>query len=265
MASDDEGPSSPQSLGPPSPRQIRFGRNQTTIRKINESIEEGLRTADGLIGFVCECGALGCGRIVPLRLDEYEQVRSDSRQFLVAAAHETLEDRVVVAIDDRFTIVAKGGEEAKVAHATDPRAEKSAADVIWSAGRSAAAIRLTVEAEPLNVGVVRRWVLAFAAEHGAGRVLQGRIGIAVAEAVTNAVVHAYDPSVSGSVEVAVEVEEDDLEVVVADAGRGFRPEEPSGLGAGLLLIAETSDRFAIRERLPAGIEVWMRFELGAER
>jgi two-component sensor histidine kinase len=69
---------------------------------------------------------------------------------------------------------------------------------------------------------------------------------------------------SGTVDVAIGIEEDELEVVVADAGHGFRPGDPSGLGTGLSLIAGTSDRFAIRERTPRGVEVWMRFTLVAD-
>ena len=78
------------------------------------------------------------------------------------------------------------------------------------------------------------------------------------------VMHAYIGEDVG-VDVAIGIKEDDLEVVVAGAGHGFRPGDPSGLGAGLALIATTSDRFAIRERTPRGVEVWMRFTLVADQ
>lgn len=248
----------------PAPRDIRVASNQSTLRMINEAIEEGRLTAAGEIGFVCECARLGCGVVVTLRLDEYEHVRADGRQFLVAPGHETSDDSVVIAIEDRYSIVAKGGTEALRAQSTDPRAERSAVDLMWSGGTRVSALSMTVAAIAQNVGEVRRWVVAFAAEHGAGRDLQGRIAIAVAEAVGNVVVHAYEPGSAGTVAVAIDVEDGDVEVVVADDGHGFRRDDSSGLGTGLPLIASTSDRFAIRERMPRGVEVWMRFRLAAD-
>ncbi len=167
----------------------------------------------------------------------------------------------MVAIEGRYTIVAKRGDAAVAAQSTDPRGEGPAIDLIWSGGERVFAKSLTFEATPQNVREVRRWVLAFAAEHGAGRDLRGRIGIAVAEAAGNAVVHAYRAEGAGTVDVAVGIEERELEVVVADSGHGFRSDDPSGLGTGLSLIASTTDRFAIRERTPQGVEVWMRFAL----
>jgi stage II sporulation protein AB (anti-sigma F factor) len=253
----------PAEAAEPAPREIRVASNQTTLRAINEAIEEGRRSPEGEIGFVCECGRLGCGVVVALRVDEYEHVRADGRQFLLAPGHESFdEDAVVVVIEGRYTIVAKLGGDAVQAQATDPRAERPAADLVWSGGDRVSSISMSVDATPQNVGEVRRWVLAFAAEHGASRDLRGRIAIAVAEAVGNAVIHAYEPgSTGGTVDVEIDVEDDEIEVVVADAGHGFRAEDPSGLGTGLPLIASTSDRFAIRERLPRGVEVWMRFSL----
>jgi anti-sigma regulatory factor (Ser/Thr protein kinase) len=265
MASNgDDDRQGPNALRSPQPRDIRVVSNQTTLRAINEAIEEGRQTGKGLIGFVCECGRLGCGVVLALGLEEYEHVRADARQFLVAPGHDTSDDQQVVAVEDRYTVVAKRGEEALAAQSTDPRGEGPALELIWSGGTTVAAISMRAEATPRSVGEVRHWVLAFAVEHGAGRELQARIAIAVAEAVSNAVVHAYEPDDDETIDVAVDVEDGDLEIVVADAGHGFRPGDPSGLGTGLPLIARTSDRFAIRERTPRGVEVWMGFALSRD-
>jgi stage II sporulation protein AB (anti-sigma F factor) len=255
-------PRAPRASGP---RDVRVESNQTTLRTVNETIEQGRKTADGPIGFVCECGRLGCGLVIGLSLDDYEHVRADGRQFLVAPGHETADDQLVVAVDGRYTIVAKRGDAAVTAQLVDPRGEGPAVDLIWSGGERVSAISLTVEARPQSVREVRRRVLAFAEEHGAGRDLRGRIGVAVAEAVGNAVMHAYGGEDVGIVDVAIGIEEGDLQVVVADAGHGFRPGDPSGLGTGLSLIASTSDRFAIRERTPRGVEVSMRFAFVADQ
>jgi anti-sigma regulatory factor (Ser/Thr protein kinase) len=120
---------------------------------------------------------------------------------------------------------------------------------------------MDVDASPQSVADIRAWLIGFAAEHGADSDLQSRIQIAVTEAMSNAVQHAYPSSESGMVHVSADIEDDDLEVVVADEGRGFRAGPTSGLGVGLQLVARTTDRFAIRERMPHGIELWLRFAL----
>jgi hypothetical protein len=43
--------------------------------------------------------------------------------------------------------------------------------------------------------------------------------------------------------------------------RASAPARRPGLGAGLSIIAETTNDFAIREHQPRGIELWMRFDL----
>jgi anti-sigma regulatory factor (Ser/Thr protein kinase) len=248
--------------GIPQPRDIRVASNQTTRRAINEAIEEGLRTGAAEVGFVCECGALGCGTVIELSVDDYEHVRADGRQFLVADGHATPADEIVGGLDGRFVIVAKRGDDATAALAADPRTEGPAIDLLWGAGSSVPAVSLSAPATAHNVGELRRWVVGFAAEHGADRELQGRIAIAVGEAGSNVVDHAYTAADEGRIRVAVDFEDGDLEVVVIDDGRGFRSDEPSGLGVGLVRITRTTDRFAIRQRVPSGIEVWMRFALG---
>ncbi len=103
----------------------RTAANEATFRNINEAIETGRQTRDGRIGFVCECGALGCNAIVELTLSEYEAVRADSRRFLVVPGHETAADDPLGG-DERHTVVAKRGLAGELADATDPRAPEAA-------------------------------------------------------------------------------------------------------------------------------------------
>jgi serine/threonine-protein kinase RsbW len=114
---------------------------------------------------------------------------------------------------------------------------------------------------PETAGEARRRITAFASAHGADRRLQADIALAVTEAVTNVIVHAYPPGRVGTLSIAADVEEGALEIVVTDEGEGFRPGTSPGLGAGLSIIAETAAQFAIREHEPRGIELWMRFDL----
>lgn len=116
-------------------------------------------------------------------------------------------------------------------------------------------------AVPEAAGEVRRQITEFAGAHGADRRLQADLALAVTEAVTNVIVHAYPSGRLGTLSIAADIEGGDLEIVISDDGDGFRPGTSPGLGAGLSIIAEIASDFAIREHLPRGIELWMRFEL----
>jgi anti-sigma regulatory factor (Ser/Thr protein kinase) len=122
-------------------------------------------------------------------------------------------------------------------------------------------VSMDVEAVAGSVRQVRRRLVAFASEVGADRELQARIALAVSEAATNAVVHAYRGETARPLRVEADFEDGDLEIVVADEGAGLRPRRSPGMGAGLGVIAETCDEFLVREREPAGVELWMRFQV----
>jgi hypothetical protein len=120
---------SQEQAGPVDPAELampldddRVARNEVTARRINESIEDGRVNRDGLTGFVCECGQLGCNAIVELALGEYEHVRSRPRQFLVVDGHEAAFD-IIVARRDRYALVVKEGFAGRIAETTDPRGE----------------------------------------------------------------------------------------------------------------------------------------------
>jgi serine/threonine-protein kinase RsbW len=86
--------------------------------------------------------------------------------------------------------------------------------------------------------------------------------MAVTEACTNVVVHAYDKG-SGQLEVQMLAGEEDLTIVVRDHGSGIQPgpgrEGPPALGLGLPLIAALSDAFELRGTAGQGTEVRMTF------
>jgi anti-sigma regulatory factor (Ser/Thr protein kinase) len=116
-------------------------------------------------------------------------------------------------------------------------------------------------ATPYTVAEMRRLLVAFAGRAGGGDTVVEAVARAVTEAVSNVVVHAYEPGEIGLVRVTADVEDGALEVVVADDGLGFRPGSSGGMGLGLSMIASSSSRFAISARDPHGTEVWMRFLL----
>ena len=145
------------------------------------------------------------------------------------------------------------------------RLDAPAADddvVVCALRRIGDAVRRTYRAEPAAVASARHDVTAFAAAHGAPEALCGDIALAVSEACTNVVVHAYDED-SGELEVQMLAGEDDLTIVVRDHGTGIQPKpartEPPALGLGLPLIAALSDAFELRGTAGQGTEVRMTF------
>jgi anti-sigma regulatory factor (Ser/Thr protein kinase) len=125
-------------------------------------------------------------------------------------------------------------------------------------GRSALARRFPARAD--QVRLARREVEAYAREHGA--VDPDGIALAVSEAVTNVVVHAYiDAPEPGDVEVFAERHPGDgLEIQVCDDGRGMKPRRDSpGLGVGLPIVARLAQRFRVETRPGGGTAVSMLF------
>ena len=124
-------------------------------------------------------------------------------------------------------------------------------------------LRECLPAEPRSVPLLRGAVERFAAAGGVANGRRAAIALAVSEAVSNAVVHAYaDRPVPGSVSVEAEIRDDVLEVTVSDEGEGMRPRLDSpGLGLGLGMIARLSDKLELSETNP-GVCLRMTFAIG---
>jgi serine/threonine-protein kinase RsbW/stage II sporulation protein AB (anti-sigma F factor) len=121
---------------------------------------------------------------------------------------------------------------------------------------------LCFDAIPQSVPEARRAVARWAAIEGAAGTDLDRIRLAVSEAVTNAVVHAYSTQMGGVVRVTAGGSGGELTVLVADQGCGIgaAPESP-GLGLGLGVIEECCEALTITSRAAGGIQLEMRFRL----
>jgi serine/threonine-protein kinase RsbW len=128
-------------------------------------------------------------------------------------------------------------------------------------------VRLDLPARPEGVGVVRQALVGVAD----GLALDGTVlsdaKMAVTEACTNAVVHAYDDE-GGRLDVEMYADEVALTVVVRDRGSGIQPRPnrtgSTALGLGLPLIAALSDAFEVRGGPGVGTEVRMTFSYERE-
>lgn len=119
-------------------------------------------------------------------------------------------------------------------------------------------------AEPDTVKAARNSLTAFAREAGADEEQLQSIRLASSEAITNAVMHAYERAEHGEVHVSASYIEGELWLLIADAGHGMRPRNNSrGLGLGLALIAQLADDFQILSRGSGGTELRLRFDISA--
>jgi serine/threonine-protein kinase RsbW len=112
-----------------------------------------------------------------------------------------------------------------------------------------------------SVPRARRVLSGFAASAGiADEQLEG-VRLAVSEAVTNVVRHAYggDP---GEVHVSASLHSGELRILIADDGCGLPNRQGTrGLGLGLVWMAEFSDGLKLFTRAGGGLEVRLRFNL----
>jgi anti-sigma regulatory factor (Ser/Thr protein kinase) len=124
-------------------------------------------------------------------------------------------------------------------------------------------VELTLPAEPDSVALARQMVRGIVDALGWSEETRTDISIAVTEACTNCVLHAYPEGEPGDYEVFAWIDDDRLVVTVRDHGRGISPRLPSpaaGLGLGLPLILAIGEEVSFSEDDDsAGAEVRMVF------
>jgi serine/threonine-protein kinase RsbW len=122
-------------------------------------------------------------------------------------------------------------------------------------------LKLDGQATPDLIPAFRHLASDFAAANGATPKVVGDLALAVTEAVTNVVKHAYEPGASDrGTWLTGSVADGLLEIAVSDRGHGFRESASPGLGVGLSIIADMSAELDV-DQGPAGTELRMRFPL----
>jgi anti-sigma regulatory factor (Ser/Thr protein kinase) len=120
-------------------------------------------------------------------------------------------------------------------------------------------IRLTLPARPENIAVVRHVLGALSEALELPREITDDVRLAVTEACTNVVRHAYADG-DGTIDVVVRSTGGELELIVADTGRGAAPSpDTAGPGFGLPLIEALSDSVEVESSANAGSRLTMRF------
>ena len=124
-------------------------------------------------------------------------------------------------------------------------------------------------ATPECVPVARRRIVEYLRDGDISPVALDDVALAVSEAVTNAVLHAYcERDEPGEVRICVEADPGGREVLVRveDDGRGMTPRSNSpGAGVGLSVIDTVTTRFETGEREDGGTRLCMWFERAESR
>jgi serine/threonine-protein kinase RsbW len=123
-------------------------------------------------------------------------------------------------------------------------------------------LELKLPARAENVAVVRHAFGGFAEVLSVDEQTLADIKLAVTEACTNVVIHAYESDEPGSLEVDATIDDGRLMVIIRDSGRGIvpRPDSP-GLGLGLPLIATLAESLELGTDELQHTEVRMTFRI----
>jgi anti-sigma regulatory factor (Ser/Thr protein kinase) len=111
---------------------------------------------------------------------------------------------------------------------------------------------------PLGVRMLRCEMTGMAKDCGMDSEGIADVRLAVTEAATNAVIHAYAEA-EGELRVTAAMQDGELAIVIGDTGPGLveRRDSP-GLGVGLSVIASVAERLKIVSH-PGGTEIHMAF------
>lgn len=118
-----------------------------------------------------------------------------------------------------------------------------------------APLELTFPALPASLAQIRATLRRWLQDVDAPASVSDDLLVAVGEASSNAVEHAYGPA-GGTVSLAVELDGADVVVRVSDAGQ-WREPRGTGRGRGTLIMRTTTDDFRV-ERTATGTELVLR-------
>lgn len=125
---------------------------------------------------------------------------------------------------------------------------------------AASDVRLTLPAKAENIPVIRHVLGAFAEALQLPPDVVEDMRLAVTEACTNVVRHAYNGDDTGTIDIVMKPDGDRLDVIVSDCGRGMGPSpDIDGPGLGLPLIAALADSIEVADAPVGGNRLTMSF------
>ena len=114
-------------------------------------------------------------------------------------------------------------------------------------------------AVPVAISVIRGEMVAIAREYGLCDECVADVKLAVSEAATNVIQHAYRDTDAGEITATADNDDSGLRIVISDEGTGPAPRVDSpGLGLGLPMIAQLADSVEVIAR-DVGTEIRMMF------
>lgn len=126
---------------------------------------------------------------------------------------------------------------------------------------------LTLQSKSENIGLARIAVATFSSNLDFTLSEIEEIKVAVSEAVTNCIIHAYEEK-KGEIEIAMKINEDELSIEIIDYGKGIADIEavlqPSfstkeeHMGLGLAFIDSFMDDFKIDSKVNKGTTIIMK-------
>ncbi|WP_408954614.1 anti-sigma F factor [Natroniella sp. ANB-PHB2] len=126
-------------------------------------------------------------------------------------------------------------------------------------------VELTIDSRSSNVGLARVTVATFASQLNFTLAEIEEIKVAISEAVSNAIIHAYQDQV-GKVKIKLGICEGQLEIIIKDKGQGIEDVEQAcqssytttdRMGLGLAFIESFMDKFELKSKLGTGTELRM--------
>jgi hypothetical protein len=103
--------------------EAEMARTESAFREVNEAIAGTAAKFDAEeTDFVCECADPDCAHRMTVDLEDYDEVRSEPTQFLLAPGHHEPDVERIVERTEEFDVVDKvDPAAAKVARALNPR------------------------------------------------------------------------------------------------------------------------------------------------
>jgi serine/threonine-protein kinase RsbW len=131
-------------------------------------------------------------------------------------------------------------------------------------------VRLTIPAKPEYIALGRLTLAGISRVHPLPDETLADLKLALTEACTNSVLHAYDDGGPGTVEIVFELDSDRLSVEVVDEGGGFsagdqpQRDEPGESGLGIAIIKALADDFEVTEGADGGSRLRFAKQLTGE-